>query len=625
MLLTDFPSNVWEILLGMLQARHHARLAATGDVLTRRALTVTWRELDLFFLGDEFIQARKTVIASGLVKDLLIQYTRRLTIDAEDFSRLSTPLPLLTLLMIRQSAFGYEAFLKNITTAASTFTESDGGDFVATRLDLARLTPGLKELIIDAGSFEFGLVLPMTLEKLALNHDDCDAPMRQIENIGELLNLTTVVVDTRREARLIHEDTVWPPNMTDLTTSLLISEIAAIFHLPQTLRRLKIVNKTAVPVATGVFRYLPLVELIITDAFAMTCSRLTTVPPTLTALTLDTLCTMDGAFYEIGEDTFVARYAELQQHVLSKDTRRDLAGEAGEGLESVLRRLPDTLTSITIGSIPPSIREAEEFSDCLHWIMPKMDVSALSGLAYSLADNTSSTGRSIFSRMATELEKRGCTGGLVAQVATVLSALLASKHTEGQLEIMKTIAADGKIPRPMIKTLFNMYWDVTGRHFMDDYKSEETRFAAQYLENGLPLKFRDNIHLSEVPEEVARHVTSITTCRFPPPDMDVFLSSKFERLARLVISDHPPEYGKLLAITEIVVRHAPEFPLLETITLDVPSDASVDQRATIDQEMTAIRFYPTSVSGEYKFRVSPPSGNQKLPALFDVMKFMYDD
>jgi hypothetical protein len=107
--------------------------------------------------------------------------------------------------------------------------------------------------------------------------------------------------------------------------------------------------------------------------------------------------------------------------------------------------------------------------------------------------------------------------------------------------------------------------------------------------------------------------------------MDVFLSSKFEKLVRLVISDHPPEYGKLLAITEIVVRRAPGLPLLETIVLDVPSDATVDQRATIDQEMAAIRFYPTSVSGEYKFRVSPPSGNQKLPAPFDVMKFMYDN
>jgi hypothetical protein len=559
---------VWEVLLDKLHARHQARLVATGDRRIKQSITQTWRTVDLLFMDDDLNQEYESLLQSELVRETLVKHARVLIMDAGNFSDLlGLSLPLLVSLNMQMCDNSLGAFTLNLKLS----------DIIAERneptLDFAKVASNLRSLTFDFGPADFRIVLPLTLESLEFSTDRKNVISR-IDDFSRLDSLTKLVIDSGN----LCDDIVWPASLTHLRIEIVDGDLAHIHRLPSTLRHLRVMNITSTRLSTGQFDYLLLLnELIIDDWNGVHGScRLTSLPPSLTSLKIVNL--------EMDED-----------------------GRLLDGLSG----LSPTLTSLSVDSISGMPEDERLMKRHLDLIFPRIGLAQLDRIALSLTVRRKRTPQEDALRncLLEELPKRGLEGVHCAKKLHLLSALSTAKDgkflgsTLGQLVPMCT--SNGL--RQSLKDVVTAYWLTSGTSIVKNLKSTENRIIASIIDGDFSLEVEADECSFLTPEITDKVSCLILIGAFTYENVSLLFSRVFSRVSRIVVNSRGRGgVGNTLVVARALCEKCASFPVLDSVSLEVPESSAERTKAVTNRYMAFARLYPVRKSGEFRYGVCPP-------------------
>jgi hypothetical protein len=567
MSLHDLPTSVWEILLDKLNARHQARLVATGDPRVKRSIAQTWRTVNLLSMDDDLDQEYECLTHSELVMETLVKQARVLIIDAGNFSDLlNVSLPLLVSLNMQMCDNSLNAFAINMK--ASNIVAG----YDEPTLDFAMVAPNLRSLTFEFGPADFRIVLPLTLESLEFSTDRRGVISR-IDNFAQLGSLTRLDIDSGN----LCDDIAWPASLTQLTINVTETDLAHVNRLPSTLRCLRVLNITSTRLSTGQFDYLLLLsELVIGDwnGFHGSC-RLTSVPPSLTSLKIGN--------FDVDENG----------HLLD-----------------ALSRLSPTLTSLSVDSISSIPDDAGLMKRHLDLLFPRMGLAELDHLTSSLTVNRMRTAQedSLLHCLLEELPKRGLEGVHCAKKLHLLSVLSVAKDGEfldstlGQLVPM--CASSGQ--RQLLKDAVTAYWLTSGTSIVKNLKSAENRIIASIIDGDFTLEIEADECSFLTPEITDKVSCLILIGAFTCENVSLLFSRVFSRVSRIVVNSRGRGgVGNTLVVARALCEKYANFPHLDSVSLEIPESSAERTKVVTRQYMANVRFYPVGRKGEFRFGVRP--------------------
>jgi hypothetical protein len=539
--------QVWERILGYLEAHHHARLFETGDKSVQKWIILAPREFNPI--------SRLDSVYSSLVCDLLLPYAETVHAKWAVVEKLGTSRPR----------------IKNLTVISAVGEYFDPAVY-----------PHRRRLVHDLTSFErlqtisfsnrvyVDLLLPHTLTSLKM-YDCC---FGLVQNLASLVNLTHISCSFRDEQLESVTADCWPATLTSLEMYVITltddtsSPQPGLSGLPSTLRHL-ILSDYSGSRNGRVLDVMPpssCPNLESFEIFGAPCAmkqRGQQFPRTLTRLVIgSSRCTWDSINGSLLEAIAAASsITHLDLRKISTEITPDMVDDYVRMLYTVLPRLDEESLLILIGAVV----------DASHCSKPLIDACTRSLTKYGYCTH--------FINFVTH-----------ARQSSDFSMIVdAANKCANQALVRRYFAQNADI-----RSRF-------GRLFLYYVATDERAMAIKWMADNALRTFVNSSDLAKLERETIGKIVELTVDGDAEQVCQALAKWRFDSLREVDIPQPWPH--SLDAVVLAMHSNKDQYPSLCRIS--VGKRAVSDQSAVLLAEM---RLYPSSTTfGDYTFRVAPPS------------------